>query len=131
MLARGMLLALAAAALVTAGCSDDPPTIRNLMYSPNAATTGVMASINGTVDYTDSDGDISQSQFNLVAPSGAAQMSSMVPIMDTEQGPIGTVDFTIEFTPMEMGVYHFDFWIIDLQGRESNHLQGPIRVAPP
>jgi hypothetical protein len=90
-----------------------------------------MASISGTVNYSDPDGDISQSQFDLVAPSGMAQTSSLVPISDVTQGPLGMVDFTINFTPMEVGLYHFDVWIVDLQGRESNRLQGPIRVSPP
>jgi hypothetical protein len=119
------------AALALAGCSDDPPSIRMLVYSPNAASQGVMASISGTVNYSDPDGDISQSQFDLVAPSGMAQTSSLVPISDVTQGPLGMVDFTINFTPMEVGLYHFDVWIVDLQGRESNRLQGPIRVSPP
>lgn len=119
------------AAFALAGCSDDPPSIRMLEYSPNAASQGVMASISGMVNYTDSDGDISQSQFDLVAPSGMAQTSSLIPIANVNQGPLGMVDFTIDFTPLEVGVYHFDVWIVDLQGRESNRLQGPIRVSPP
>src|SRR6185503_4603870 len=56
---RQALFTLVAAVALT-GCSDDPPSIRMLEYSPNAASQGVMSSISGMVNYTDSDGDISQ-----------------------------------------------------------------------
>jgi hypothetical protein len=120
-----VLLALAA------GCGDEPPSIRNLKYAPNAAVLGTMAQITGSVDYTDQDNDISQSQVELIAPSGAVTTASPSPIPNTGEGVVGTVSFTIMFTPMEEGVWHFNVWILDLQGRPSNRLNGPIRVSPP
>jgi hypothetical protein len=117
--------------LLLAGCSDDPPEIRQLMYSPNAGLVGAMSAINGTVAFTDSDGDISQSQVELIDPAGASGTSSPQPIMNVNQGPIGSVDFSIMFTPLLEGNYHFNVWIIDLQGRSSNRLSGVIRVSQP
>jgi hypothetical protein len=119
-------------ALLWAGCSDEPPSIRMLQYSPNAALVGVMSTINGTVNFTDSDGDISQTQLTLTDPTGAATTSSMMPITNVNQGPIGTVNFCIDFTPMIAGNWTFNFWIIDLQGRPSNVLMNNIiRVSNP
>ena len=123
------LLLFALAGVV--GCSDDPPTIRMLQYTPNAALTGTAASINGMVNFTDTDGDISQSLVNLVSPSGQATLSSPEPITNVTQGPLGMVNFTIGFTPGEPGNWHFDVWIIDLLGRPSNKLGGIIRVSDP
>ena len=131
MLRQALFTLVTVAAMLASGCSDDPPTIRMLKYSPNAAVQGMMATISGTVDYTDSDGDISEGQYDLLAPSGALQTSSMTPLMDVTQGALGNVDFSIVFTPDEVGLYYFDVWIIDLKGRESNHLRGPIRVSAP
>ena len=125
---RALLLFALAGAV---GCSDDPPTIRMLQYTPNAALTGTAASINGMMNYVDQDGDISQSQVNLVSPSGLATLSSPDPIQNVTQGPLGMVSFTISFTPGEPGNWHFDVWIIDLLGRASNKLGGTIRVSDP
>jgi len=125
------LRAVAVCVLLLAGCSDDPPEIRNLKYSPNAAITGVMASISGGVNYTDSDGDISQTQLELIDPSGASIVSSPTPIQDVTQGALGNVAFTLTFTPPVEGIYHFNIWIIDLLGRQSNKIFGVIRVSNP
>jgi hypothetical protein len=125
------LRAIAIAVLLVAGCSDDPPEIRQLMYTPNAGLVGTMATINGTVAFTDSDGDISQSQLELFDPTGAGALTSPMPIMNVNQGPIGSVDFSIMFTPDQDGNWHFDVWIIDLLGRPSNKLTGTIRVSQP
>jgi hypothetical protein len=124
--------AAALCGLVLAGCSDDPPTIRMIQYSPNAALVGVMSTINGQVSFTDPDGDISQSQVTLTDPTGASVTSSMTPITDVNQGPIGMVPFSIDFTPGIAGNWTFNFWIIDLQGRSSNVLMNNvIRVSNP
>ena len=120
---------LAVCVLLAAGCSDDPPEIRMLSYSPNAGLVGAMTNISGTVAYTDSDGDISQTQVELIDPAGSSTISSPIPISDVTQGPIGSVAFTIMFTPAIDGNFHFNVWIIDLQGRSSNKLAGFIRVS--
>jgi hypothetical protein len=125
-----MLRVFLVAALL-AGCGDDPPTIRNLKYSPNAANVGVMETINIMVDYADSDDDISQIAFDLIAPSGTTQYSPMLPIQDPNQGAVGNVPSSIDgFAPAEVGDYFFDVWIIDLKGRFSNKLRGQIRSSP-
>jgi hypothetical protein len=123
--------AFAVCVLLLAGCSDDPPEIRQLMYSPNAGLVGTMSAISGTVNFTDSDGDISQSQVELIDPLGASGTSSPEPITNVNQGPIGMVSFSIMFTPAVAGNFHFNIWIIDLQGRSSNRLSGTIRVSNP
>ena len=118
-------------ALTAVGCGDEPPSIRNLKYAPNAGVLMLMTAISGTVDYTDTKNDISQSQYELIAPSGTIMGSSPAPIPNTGEGVVGNVSFSIMFTPTEEGVWHFNFWIIDLEGRPSNRLNGPIRVSAP
>jgi hypothetical protein len=124
---RFLILAVA----LLAGCGDDPPSIRDLTYSPNAGIVGMQSTINGTVAYTDQDNDISQSQLELISPSDVKNTSSPVPIMNVGQGVVGTVNFTLMFTPDVPGNWHFNVWIIDLQGRPSNMLNGTLRVSNP
>ncbi len=124
----GILLALLPLA---SGCADDPPSIRNLQYSPNAAIVGMPSTINGMVDYTDQDNDISQSQIELLTPENVSTVSSPTPIMNVGMGVVGMVNYTLMFTPDEPGNWHFNVWIIDLQGRASNKLNGLLRVSNP
>ena len=122
---------LLVAVVLTAACSDDPPTIRNLKYSPNAGNLGMMnpVTIDAMVDYTDSDDDISQYQWVVKSPSGATTDSPKTPIDSTNMGAIGTIPITIAFVPDVVGNYTFDVWIIDLKARSSNGLQGLVQVA--
>jgi hypothetical protein len=123
-------LSVATLAALLGGCSDDPPTIRNLIYSPNAALVGQEQTINGMVDYSDSDNDISQYVVQLVDPNNNLLVTSQpMPISNTGMGVTGQVPFTIMFTPGGTGLFRFIFWIIDLPGRPSNKLQGLIRVS--
>ena len=113
-----------------AGCSDPPPYIYEMTYSPNAGFTGQMTTIDGMANYTDSANNISQYVVELVDPTGAlADRTPPTPIAETDTGVEGQVEFTYIFTPAVSGVYNFYFWIIDLTGRESNHLNGQLRVS--
>jgi hypothetical protein len=121
---------LAVLALV-AGCDNGVPTIRNLKYSPNAANPGQMETISGTVDYTDSENDVSQGFTEIVDPDGNATTLGPDPIMNAGAGAIGMVNFSFPFTPPSPGFYFFYVWVVDLPGNSSNRLRGVIRVGSP
>jgi hypothetical protein len=116
-------------ALCAGGCGDDPPLISNLTYSPNAGFVGSATNINVGFDYSDEDNDISQSVVQIVDPSGMMTTGPMTPIPNTFAGVTGQVSVSLQFTPTATGIWSFSVWIIDLKGRESNHLGGIVRIA--
>jgi|GEM_PF-3437511 len=113
-----------------AGCGPEPPSIRDLKYSPNAALVGMQTTISGSIAYTDNNNDISQSVVELYAPNGSLiSMTPPTPIMNVGMGVVGTVSFDITmWTPDTVGIHHFQIYINDLTGAQSNKLQGVIRV---
>jgi hypothetical protein len=120
---------LVAVAVAAAACGDSVPEIRNLKYSPNAALVGEDSTITGTVDYTDSGNDVSQTIFQLIDANGKVTTSPPEPIMNAGAGVIGTVNFSIKFTPTIAGNWGFNIWLVDLRSFRSNILQGIIRVS--
>lgn len=110
------------------GCDSPVPFIRDLKYSPNAALAAKEATISGTVAYTDPDNDISQSVLELVQPSGAGERFPRMPIESVGQGVVGSVAFTLKFTPDVGGTWRFNVLLIDLADHESNRLAGIIKV---
>src|SRR5689334_20293333 len=63
------LLGLVAAGPLVAGCGPEPPSIRMLMYSPNAGFVGQELKVSGSVAYTDPDNDISQTVIEVADPA--------------------------------------------------------------
>jgi len=124
------LLPLILLSIGLGACGPEPPSIRDLKYSPNAALVGMQTTISGTVAYTDNNNDISQSVVELYAPNGALiSMTPPTPIMNVGMGVVGMVNFDITmWTPDTAGIHHFQIYIIDLTGAPSNKLQGVIRV---
>lgn len=121
--------ALSLTALAVIACSDDPPSISMLLYSPNAGFAGEQTTINGMFNYADQDNDISQWQAELVDPNNnLLQRTPPTPIANTDAGVTGQVSFTLMLTPPVVGLYRFNVWCIDLMGRPSNKLGGLIRV---
>lgn len=121
---RALLLGI----VLWAGCGPEPPFIRELKYSPNAALLNLETTISGMVAYTDQDNDISQSIIELSDPSGVTTTSPRLPIDNAGMGVVGMVNFTIKFTPNVTGTWTFKISLIDLSERYSNKLSGIIKV---
>lgn len=114
--------------LALAACGPEPPFIRDLKYAPNAANVGREATISGTVAYTDPDNDLSYSTVELVDPAGGVVVSEKTPIDNVGQGVVGSVNFTVKFTPTLIGDWTFGVTVFDLRDAPSNKLTGPIKV---
>ncbi len=129
MIHLGPMLRLLPLLVVLGGCENEPPFIRDLKYSPNAALVGKETSISGTITYTDVDNDISQSVVELINPKGMAQVSPRTPIENVGGGVVGSVGFTIEkWIPDQTGTWTFNVFLIDLADHQSNKLDGIIKV---
>lgn len=130
MIARLLLLTS-----LVAGCGPEAPYIYELTYSPNAAFTLEEATITGAFKYSDPDRDVSQGIYEVISPSNQLILRSPpTPLMGTGSATIGTVNFTITFTPEVEGLHIIQLWIRDLYERPSNKLQGLVRAslkAPP
>jgi hypothetical protein len=114
--------------LLLLACQNEPPFIRDLKYTPNAGLVNMESTVSGSVAYTDVDNDISQSVVELITPGGMATLSPRTPIENVGQGVVGSVNFTIKFTPTVTGTWTFNVYLIDLQEHVSNKLEGIIKV---
>jgi hypothetical protein len=123
-----MIRAAICGLLLLAACGPQPPYLRDLKYTPNAALVNVEATISGMVAYSDPDNDISQTVLELYPPTGMPIISPRLPIENVGQGVVGNVTFNLKFTPMMPGVWKFNIFIIDLQDQESNRLEGIVKV---
>jgi len=123
-----LLCCLVTVAALSSGCENEPPFLRDLKYTPNAALKDVETSIGGSVAYTDVDNDISQWVVELFDPTGVVTVSPRTPIENVGQGVTGLVNFTIKFTPAVIGAWRFNVFIIDLADHQSNKLDGVIKV---
>jgi hypothetical protein len=127
------LLGLLCAVLLVAGCSDDPPYIHDMTYTPNAGFINTDMTVTGQFQATDDDMDISQMVWELISPSQTLVARSPAnPVMSMGTGVVGPVTFTlpIDHTLLSTaGIYQFNLWLIDLKGRKSNSLSGLLRIA--
>jgi hypothetical protein len=121
------------AAVLVAGCSDDPPFIQMMTYTPNAGFINTDLTVSGTFNATDDDQDVSQWVYELISPSQTLlYRSPATPVTSMGTGVVGPVTFTMmidhSYLPTA-GVYQFNLWLIDIEGRKSNSLNGLLRIA--
>ncbi len=119
-----MTARLFALALFLCGCGDDPPFIRMITYSPNAGFVGQKMTVSGMFLYSDQDNDVSQWVIEVIDPNEMLELRSPpTPVMNASAGVTGNIDFTFDLVPNLHGTHKFNTWVIDLKGRESNHLE--------
>ena len=117
----GLLAALSLAALPACESSDEAghaPAMSNLQFSPVQVTVNVPASIAGTVNVVDSDGDFAALDVHIVSPSGVTGDLSL-PIPNPTGLTEGTVPFNLAFTATEIGAYSLEFRVEDATGLSS------------
>ena len=118
---------LAVLPIVFAACSDDgaSPEISALTYSPSTVTTGQQATITGSMQFTDEDGDLSKLKGDAVLPDGMKAQIADASLSGLEQ-TTGTLPFQILIVPPQPGVYRFSLYLTDESGNESNKLDGML-----
>ena len=103
-----------------------------LTYTPNSGFVGEDNMFQGSFNYSDDDQDVAQSVIELSDPKGQLVVrSDPEPVMGGNQ-ITGSADFMLMLDKSlitQIGLYHFSVWVVDLFGRESNHLAGELRFA--
>jgi hypothetical protein len=124
--------ACAALALISLTCcggggsggGGGPPTISSLRYSPTSVVQGPgNATITGSVDFSSPDGNLAT--LNLSTSAGASQS---IPVPGGTGKTTGTLTGSFMVSSATRGHYTFQVWVVDSQGRSSNHLSGTFDV---
>ena len=114
-----------------AACADDAPIIDQLEYTPTAADVGTASTINGAVMFYGV-AHASEGQARWVFPDGQTVESDKTPVMNVKTTEVGgttsRVEFKLALTPPMPGLYRFELWVIDFDGRASNRVSGVVRV---
>ncbi|OGR24758.1 MAG: hypothetical protein A2X83_02030 [Desulfuromonadales bacterium GWD2_54_10] len=93
------------------------PATSNLVVYPSEA-----GKFNVSFDYSDQDGDVTDSTVVLYDAAGAEIGSSTAKIPDNAGHTSGTLQGTLDFSDLSAGDYKFEIFIIDSGGRQSNRL---------
>jgi hypothetical protein len=113
------------------GCVADegtPPEISSLSYSPETTGVGQTATISGTIEFVDDDGDLELLGLTAIDPGGLQSdlpMSQIQGVAGTTEGTIGIQVFLV--TSM-VGTYQFEIFVVDAEGNESNRLAGTLEA---
>ena len=107
---------------ILSGCDDNEdhgsaPIISALIISPQIIPVGEQSPINGSVTFSDDDGDVAELMIDL----DGTEMEPVV-INGAEGMTDGTVNFTLLVPAPAARAYDVDFRIIDDEGNESNQL---------
>jgi hypothetical protein len=101
-----------------------------LQYSPTSApASSGTATVTGTIDFTDADGNISIFTINIY--SGSTLISSTPTTIQGASGVIsGTFNIIVYVGTGVPGSYAFGIHVTDSAGLQSNVLTGPFTVTP-
>lgn len=110
--------------LVLSGCGGGSGSSSSLV--PAASNLVVLSTETGKFnvyfDYSDQDGDVTESTAVLYDASGVKIGSSTVKVPDIAGHTSGTLQGTLNFSSLSTGDYRFEIFITDSGGRESNRL---------
>ena len=129
---RGMVLFALA-------CGGSGPIIKDLKLSRNAGYVGEPTKLEGSFQYDDRDGDISQLAYEILSEDGARQIyrSPLIALKNPHSGSeagkpnlgMVTLDCELAVTLAEPGLYLFRVWTVDVHGHASNKLETFLRIS--
>jgi hypothetical protein len=99
-------------------------TISNLRFTPDRVTPGSTFTFQGSVDFLNAKGGVSQ--FRLTTSTGS-DLTLSVPSNSQTSGTLSGT-FEVSF-PAIAGNFTFQVWIIDNGGNVSNKLQGSVQAV--
>jgi hypothetical protein len=120
------LVALACGGGGGANGSGSAPTISNLQYSPNAAVFnqgGGTIAINGTLDFSDPDGDVTTLRLTTTAGSQDTAIQGASGIKS------GSLMGAFSLSTTQLGHFTFQVSLLDGKGHQSNSLSGGFDVV--
>lgn len=113
--------------LLAACASDDngtAPTISNLTLSPSTLPVGQQTTINGSLGFSDPDGDLVDLGVELTLPDQSKQTLPMTALQNVGTMTNGSIAWALIVVPPTAGTYRLALWIVDANGNESNRLDG-------
>lgn len=116
------------------GGGGHPPAISNLQVSPPSASVGAGGGtfvVNGTIDVTDSGGDIARLQLTTFDPTGTQVGNLSIPLSGLSGVQSATLNASITFSTAAAGVFTYKVQVFDAAGSGSNILQGTFTVTQP
>jgi uncharacterized repeat protein (TIGR01451 family) len=110
-----------------------PPTISNLTYGPNPVPVGADGTVteNVSLNFTDSDGDLSTLNATMFDANGQQLFTTSTPISGISGHTSGILSGSFVASINNVGVFTFRLSVTDLRGSESNRLSGTVQVVYP
>lgn len=131
-------LACVIVAMMFAGCGGGgdggghSPAISNLQFSPTSASVGAGGGtfvVNGTIDVTDSGGDLATLEATTYDSAGNPVGNLSVPLSGLAGVRSVTLGGSITFSTSTVGVFTYKVQVMDAAGSASNILQGTFAVT--
>jgi len=113
------------------GPAPSPPVISSLVYSPTSVpvTSASGFTVSGSVNFTDSGGDVATLTLRITDSNGNQVSSSTVPISGLNGQTSGTIVGNVVMTATGAGIYTVHVTVKDSGGAVSNELVGEFEVV--
>lgn len=109
---------------------SDPPVISSLTYSPHVArVSSTPITVNGSVEFHDSGGNLASVTLTIKSASGATVSSVTTPVQGAAGLTSGTLNGAVQVTSAASGAYTIQVSATDTAGAISNILNGTFQVV--
>jgi hypothetical protein len=116
----------------TIGCTDDPdgtaPSISDLSLVPATLTAGQPNVMKAQLSFVDPDADVSDLIIAIELPDRSRQMAPPSDVIGSAGKTEGTAGVNLTIMPPDPGTYHFELWLKDANGAESNRLEASVQA---
>ncbi len=136
-LALGTLYVLLAVSVASCGngggsAGSGTPSISGLSFSPTSVpkSAGGSATVTGSIQFTDSGGDIASLNLTVLDSSGRQIAATSNPIQGAAGGTSGQIQGVFQVSTSTAGIFTFNVWIVDSAGARSNTLSATFQVVP-
>jgi hypothetical protein len=111
------------------GASGNAPLISNLQYNPPGAIAGSgLVPVNGYIDFTDIDGNVSTLTITTYDAGGHQLSSNTNPVVGASGITSDTLTILVNVNAAVAGNYSFTIHVTDESGLNSNTLTGTFTV---
>lgn len=126
---RGLTVVLGMLTMVVMGCSADSgdgggtaPTTANLTVQQSTVPVGTQTNVNGSMDFTDPDGDVKQLLIDLTA-DGQTTSLPPTPVNGAAGITMGSVPFILAIIPQKAGTIEVSLTLEDAAGNRAAPLK--------
>ncbi len=109
---------LASSSLLACDTAGTVPTTSNLQVNPNEIPVAAPTMLNGTLQFSDSDGDVNAVWMKVISPSGAESAPSHL-VLPSTGAATGALSFALQLQAPTAGTYAVEVWVEDAEGHTS------------